>query len=76
MGILEGGVPSGSPNPNPLSDQKPITLSKQLPYSAYVTAILWNSLFLDTFEGTFSRENRISTMSMCAIEVQDIKKEN
>ena len=43
---------------------------------AYVTAFLRTSLFLDTFWGTFSGENRISTMSMSAFEVYDIKKEN
>ena len=49
--------------------QEPITRSEQLPYQAYVTAFLRTSLLLDTFQGTFSRENRISTMSMSAFEV-------
>ena len=37
---------------------------------------LRTSLFLHTFWGTFSGENRTSTMSMSAFEVYDIKKEN
>ena len=37
---------------------------------------LRTSLFLDTLWGTFSGENRTSTMSMSAFEVYDIKKEN
>ena len=49
--------------------QEPISRSEQLPCQAYVTAFLRTSLFLDTFQGTFSRENRISTMSMSAFEV-------
>ena len=49
--------------------QELITWSEQLPYLAYVTAFLRTSLFFDTFLGTFSRENRISTMSMRAFEV-------
>ena len=51
-------------------NQEPITpsASEQLPYQAYVTAFLGTSLFLDTFWGTFSRENRISPMSMSAFK--------
>ena len=41
-----------------------------------VMAFLGTSLFLGTFQGTFSHENRISTMFMSAFEVKDIKKEN
>ena len=49
--------------------QEPITRSEQLPYQAQVTTFLRTSLFLDTSQGTFSRENRISTMAMSAFEV-------
>ena len=41
-----------------------------------LSKFLWTSLFLETFWGTFSRENRITTMSMSVFEVYDIKKEN
>ena len=40
--------------------RKPITRSKKLRYSSYVTAFLRTGLFLDTFKGTFFRENKIS----------------
>ena len=37
--------------------QEPITRSEQLPNLAYVKAFLRTSLFLDTFQGTFSPRN-------------------
>ena len=42
--------------------------------SYYFTAFLLTGLFLDTFEGSYSRENGTSATSMNAFE--DIKKEN
>ena len=37
-------------------------LPMRWPYQAYVKAFLRTSLFLDTFQGTFSSDNRISTI--------------
>ena len=54
---------------------EPITQSEQLPYQAYVTAFLWTSLFLDTFQGTFSRENKISAIFMNPFEYDISKRE-
>ena len=48
--------------------------SEQFPYWAHVTVFLRTGLFLDTVQGTFSRENVISATSMNAFEVYQISK--
>ena len=50
--------------------REPITRSKKLLYSSYVTAFLRTGLFLDTFKDTFSRENRISYERIRTIRYQ------
>ena len=50
--------------------REPKTRSKKLLYSSYVTAFLRTGLFLDTFKGTFSRENRISYERIRTIRYQ------
>ena len=54
--------------------QEPITRSEQLPYQAYVTAFLRTSLFLGTFQGTFSRKNKIWVHSKYKISKRKTKR--
>ena len=54
--------------------QEPITRSEQLPYQTYVTAFLRTSLVLRTFQGTFSRKNKIWVHSKYKISKRKTKR--